>query len=138
MNGTLRMRICRVMCGSSSCICILWIIRFIGSFCCKRSFPSLCTSEFSSLLVETSNEEIQKAVFSMAPLKALGLDGFQVSFFQTYWDIVGQSVCEFVRSNLNEMPLNLNLNKTLLVLIPKVKSPERITQFRPISLCSMI
>lgn len=52
-----------------------------GSLYCKCSFPSLDSSEFSSLLAGASNEEIRRAVFSMAPLKAPGLDGFQASFF---------------------------------------------------------
>lgn len=30
------------------------------------------------------------------------------------------------------------MNKTLLVHIPKVQSQERVYQFRPISLCSMV
>ncbi|KAA3466548.1 putative Transposon TX1 [Gossypium australe] len=34
--------------------------------------------------------------------------------------------------------LDPKLNKTLLVLLSKIQSPERISQFRPISLCMMI
>lgn len=34
--------------------------------------------------------------------------------------------------------LPLNLNDALVVLLPKVGKPERITQFRPISLCNVL
>lgn len=36
------------------------------------------------------------------------------------------------------MAFDLLLNRTLLAFIPKVQSPEKITQFRPISLCSVL
>lgn len=55
-----------------------------------------------------------------------------------HWEFVGHSVCDFVRSSLNGMPLDPILYKTLLVLIPKVHGPERISQFGLISLCSVI
>lgn len=31
-----------------------------------------------------------------------------------------------------------NFNKTIIVLIPKIKRPERILELRPIALCKMI
>lgn len=63
----------------------------------------------------------------MAPSKASRLDGFQASFYQTHLDIMGHFVCKFVRSSLSGMPLDPILNKTLLILIPKVQSLEKIT-----------
>lgn len=47
-----------------------------------------------------SDEEIRRVVFSMAPLKAQGVDGFQANFFQTKWETVGLTVCTFVKKSL--------------------------------------
>lgn len=109
-----------------------------GMFPCRRNFPVILTNEISNLLALAIDEEVRKAVFSMTPLKALGMDGLQASFFQSQWEIVGPSICKFVRNSLGGVLLDLNLNNTLLLLIPNIQSLERIIQFRPISLCSVL
>nr|KYP52498.1 hypothetical protein KK1_025618 [Cajanus cajan] len=46
------------------------------------------------LLRLVSLEEVRSIVFSMSPYKALGPNGFQPIFYMTYWEIVGQEVCD--------------------------------------------
>ncbi|KAA3488056.1 reverse transcriptase [Gossypium australe] len=70
----------------------------------------------------------------MAPLKAPGSDGYHAIFFQSQWDLVGGAVCEWVQGNKIEE----ELNNTLIVLILKKGHPEDFSQFRPISLCSVL
>ncbi|KAA3487383.1 LINE-1 reverse transcriptase isogeny [Gossypium australe] len=74
----------------------------------------------------------------MAPLKALGSDGFHALFFQKHWDILGEVVCDWVRKVFEGNPIDPELNNTLVVLIPKVQNPDTFGQFRPISLCSVL
>ncbi|KAA3458339.1 reverse transcriptase [Gossypium australe] len=83
-------------------------------------------------------EEIKKALFDMAPLKATGSDRFHAFFFQSQWDIVGGAVCECVQGIFDGNKFEEELNNTLIILIPKKKSPEDFSQFRPISLCSVL
>ncbi|KAA3478521.1 reverse transcriptase [Gossypium australe] len=83
-------------------------------------------------------EEIKKALFDMAPLKAPGSDGFHAFFFQSQWDLVGGAVCEWVQGIFDGNKFEEELNNTLIVLIPKKKSPEDFSQFRPINLCSVL
>ena len=74
----------------------------------------------------------------MAPLKALGPDGMPPFFFQTFWPDIGRDVSEAVLSCLNSGTILKSINHTFITLIPKVKNPEIVAQFRPISLCNVI
>lgn len=70
--------------------------------------------------------------------KALGEDGYSAMFFHNFWDEVGGNVCEMVKLIFAGSLDMGEINKTLLVLIPKIEKPEMISQFRPISLCNVI
>ena len=74
----------------------------------------------------------------MAPSKALGPNGMAPIFYQKYWHVVGQDVTNVVLSYLNSGCLLKSINLTFITLIPKVKNLEKLTEFRPISLCNVI
>ncbi|GKA89233.1 reverse transcriptase [Tanacetum coccineum] len=95
-------------------------------------------NESMSLRLESPilQSHIEKAVNNMGAHKAPGEDGFSGIFFQKYWHIVGTSVINVVKQFFNESVTPSSLNKTLVVLIPKIPAPETIGQFRPISLCN--
>ncbi|KAK5832639.1 hypothetical protein PVK06_016441 [Gossypium arboreum] len=57
-------------------------------------FPHLDLVDITFLGKPVSNEEIKVALFDMAPLKALGSDGFHALFFQKQWDFIGGTVCD--------------------------------------------
>lgn len=59
-------------------------------------------------------------------------------FFENYWDIAGSKVINCVLNALNSRIMPCVLNDTYICLIPKVKSPQKITKFRPINLCNVI
>ncbi|PPD71110.1 hypothetical protein GOBAR_DD32010 [Gossypium barbadense] len=54
-----------------------------GLLSCHSKFPIISMVDMDSLLLTTSDEEIRRAVFSMAPLKAPGDDKFNVNFYQS-------------------------------------------------------
>ena len=73
----------------------------------------------------------------MHPTKALGLDSMVPIFYQKYWEVVGDSVIKCVLQSLNSGYMPSGLNETYICLIPKVRCPQKITEFRPISLCNV-
>ncbi|KAA3465211.1 reverse transcriptase [Gossypium australe] len=74
----------------------------------------------------------------LGPTKAPGEDGFPAIFYQKCWAIIGEDVTNYCLHRLNG-GMNINLiNKTNIVLIPKIAKPSDITQYRPISLCNVI
>ncbi|KAA3474835.1 GTP cyclohydrolase 1-like [Gossypium australe] len=101
-------------------------------------FPSLKEQDIDFLKKPMVNEEIKKTLFDMDPLKAPGSDGYHALFFQSQWDLIGGAVCEWVQGIFAGKRIEGELNNTLIVLIPKKDSPEDFSQFRPISLCSVI
>ncbi|KAB2022495.1 hypothetical protein ES319_D07G215400v1 [Gossypium barbadense] len=98
----------------------------IGNFPVQGRVPKLEDCLLSVLNVVVTMDEIRQAVFSMAPLKAPGVDGFHAKFYQGNWDIVGNSVFKIVRHVYIGGPLDLRLKKTLLVFIPKSLGVESI------------
>ena len=85
-----------------------------------------------------TTDEIKTAVFQMGPTKAPGPDGMNALFYQKFWHIVGDNVVTVVLDHLNSGVMGLDINHTNIVLIPKIKFPKRMSDFRPISLCNVI
>ena len=85
-----------------------------------------------------SRDEVEAALKSLEPLSTPDPNDMPPTFFQTYWSIVGDDVSSTVLNRLNNCSLPTTINHTFITLIPKVKSSEKISEFRPISLCNVI
>ncbi|KAL0355119.1 UNVERIFIED_CONTAM: hypothetical protein Sradi_3958800 [Sesamum radiatum] len=92
----------------------------------------------NDMLQPYTEEEVQKAVFQMAPLKSPGPDGIPPIFYQFYWSYIKSDVLSFVLNLLNNRVIDSSINKIQIVLIPKGKNSENLGQFRPISLCNVL
>ncbi|KAH9666643.1 putative ribonuclease H protein [Citrus sinensis] len=97
-------------------------------------FPAVNANYLDCVNDPVVDEEIKRAIFSMKPLKAPGIDGLQAIFYQSQWHTVGSSFCTFIIDIFNTGKIPQNVNKTPLVLILKVDHPTSLKMFRPISL----
>jgi ribonuclease HI len=100
--------------------------------------PCVTQEMNQSLTCPFTEEEVLIAMKQMGPLKAPGPDGMPPIFYQSYWHVVGKDITAAVLYCLQSGTLLPALNHTFVTLIPKTKSPETVTEYRPISLCNVL
>jgi hypothetical protein len=76
----------------------------------------------------------------MGNVKALGpdVDCMSAVFYKKFWQMMGAKIREKVLAVLNGAMMPDGWNETTIVLIPEVKSPNRLTEYRTISLCNVL
>jgi hypothetical protein len=101
--------------------------------------PQKVTQEMNDeLRAPFTDWEIEKALLMMNPNKSPGPDGFTVGFYIKHWDLLKQSICGAIRKFLEGGDMPEIVNSTVLVLIPKIKQPQDLSQYQPIALCSIL
>ena len=102
------------------------------------NFPQLSPTAAQGLHQPFTRDDIVQALKAMQPFKAPGPDGFHAYFFQQYWHLVADDVCNVVLQVLRGNPMPSGLNDTFITLILKVSNPKTVSQFRPIGLCNVV
>ena len=103
------------------------------------TIPTKVTEDMNQRLIqEFTREEVETALKQMHPTKAPGPDGMSAIFFQKYWGIVGNDVICMVLNVLNSNMSMVEINRTNITLVPKIKNPTKMTDFRPISLSNVV
>ena len=90
------------------------------------------------MIAEVMPSKIQKVSFSINEYKSPGPDGFTALFFQKAWHIIQQDFVSAIQSFFKTGKLLAEVNATIISLIPKVKKPSIMGEFRPISCCNII
>ncbi|XP_074315414.1 uncharacterized protein LOC141651610 [Silene latifolia] len=90
------------------------------------------------LLKPVTKDEIKTTMFSIPASKSPGPDGFTSQFYRDSWDIVGHDVVGPVKDFLTSGNMLKQVNTTTLTLIPKVKNPTYVLEYRPIACCNTL
>ncbi|KAL8101548.1 hypothetical protein AgCh_033450 [Apium graveolens] len=99
-----------------------------------KNADGVSSMAYEELLTDITSAEVKGVVFSMHPDKAAGIDGFNPAFYQAFWSVVESDVVKFCRDFMCTGTLSAGVNKALVCLIPKVKTPQTMGDLRPISL----
>ncbi|XP_074299896.1 uncharacterized protein LOC141631074 [Silene latifolia] len=94
-------------------------------------------SDRQSLIREISPTEIRDALFSMDSNSSPGIDGFSAGFFKLAWQIIAKDFCKAVNQFFSSSKMSKQANSTVISLIPKKAIPTTVTDYRPISCCTV-
>ncbi|XP_045831535.1 uncharacterized protein LOC123922923 [Trifolium pratense] len=101
-------------------------------------FKRLNHFECSSLIKPFTEAEVKSVVWDCDSFKSPGPDGINFGFFKDFWTELRGDVMRFISDFHRNGKLTKGINSTFIALIPKVDSPQRLNDFRPISLVSSI
>lgn len=101
--------------------------------------PSLSVPQSKGLECHFTIEEIEAALNEMNPHKAPGPDGLNVRFLKTHWTLLKMDIKRFFDEFFDDHSFPKGISSSFVSLIPKVKIPKEVKDFRPISLinCSL-
>jgi len=99
--------------------------------------PCITTDMNNTLISLPTVAEIKQACLSIHPDKAPGRDGFSASFFQSNWSTVSEEITAEVQAFFISEILPQKINHTHVRLIPKIPAPQKVSDYRPIALCSV-
>lgn len=93
------------------------------------------------LMTPVNDAEIEHAlskfILQNHQVRMASLLFFCFFFLQNLWEIVGGDVMGMVKCFFSFSTHAKELNRTTIVLIPKVDCPRMMSQFRPISICNV-
>ncbi|XP_069154435.1 uncharacterized protein [Solanum lycopersicum] len=79
-------------------------------------------------------DEIKEVVFAMNPNSTAGPDGMNGYFFQKCWNIIKSDLIEVQHAFFSGQMIPKYFSHSCIVLLPKVNNPNKLTEFRLISL----
>jgi len=97
-------------------------------------FRQLSVTEAGDLIRPFTIEEVKQAIWACDSYKSPGPDDIHFGFIKQFWMVLKDNFMRFITEFHRNGRLTKGINATFIALIPKVSSPQRLNDFRPISL----
>jgi len=97
-------------------------------------FKNLSNAKSSGFIKPFSAIEVKEAVWGCDSFKSPGPDGVNFGFIKEFWEELKDDVMRFISEFHRNGKFMKGINNTFIALIPKIDSPQRLNDFRPISL----
>ena len=97
-------------------------------------FQKLSGVEAGALTKPFSQVEVKQAIWDCDSFKSPGRDDISFGFIKEFWELVKDDFMRFLMEFHRNGKLIKGVNSTFIASIPKVTSPQRLNDFRPISL----
>ena len=91
----------------------------------------------NALLAPYTVDDVRKALFDIGDLKAPGPDGLHAIFYKIFQPMLGDDLVQEVPQAVNTCTIPEGCNVIAIVMIPKINSPDKVTQFR-LMLCTKL
>ncbi|KAK3188761.1 hypothetical protein Dsin_028322 [Dipteronia sinensis] len=98
----------------------------------------LSTYESRSLDEACSSEEVWEAIKGCEGNKAPGPNGLNLDFFKANWEAIKGDFMNFIHEFHSKGSIVKEINHTFIALIPKIRNPPSLGDFRPISLVGAV
>ncbi|KAK3925227.1 Transposon TX1 uncharacterized 149 kDa protein [Frankliniella fusca] len=96
--------------------------------------PVLDDQDNINLLAEVTEAELLEAIKACPRSKSPGEDGLTAELYLAAWDILGKDMLAAFNTMLQRRQVAESHTKGVMVLIPKVKEPVMVKDFRPVTL----
>jgi len=101
-------------------------------------FQTISTAQSLGLIAGFSEEEIKDAVWQCEGSKSPGPDGFNFNFIKKSWNHLKEDFVAVLKAFHQTGYIPKGCNASFIALVPKVRDPCVLDQFRPISLVGAI
>nr|GFB55136.1 RNA-directed DNA polymerase, eukaryota, reverse transcriptase zinc-binding domain protein [Tanacetum cinerariifolium] len=97
----------------------------------------LSEEEAIEMIHQVIELEIKQALFDIDNDKAPSPDGFISCLFKKAWPIMGKDVSDAIKEFFLTGKFPKEVNATMIYLIPKMATPNKVSDFRPIACCNV-
>ncbi|KAJ0805636.1 putative RNA-directed DNA polymerase [Helianthus annuus] len=102
------------------------------------NIKKISDSESNVLIEPFLEQEIKEAVFECGDEKAPGPDGMNFRFIKHFWSLFKDDFRRIFDWFYNSGEINLGSGASFIALVPKVKDPVSLANYRPINLVGVI